>query len=48
LPPVKTEKWIEKFKDKYVSEWFFDSIVFKKLIEKDLWRSVVLKKNYRQ
>lgn len=48
LPPVKTEKWTEKFKDKYDSEWFFDSNVFKKLIEKDLWRSVELKINYRQ
>ncbi len=48
LPPVKTDKWIEKFKDKYDSEWFFDSNVFKKLIEKNLWRSVELKINYRQ
>lgn len=48
LPPVKTEKWIEKFADKYESEWFFDSNVFKKLVDKDLWKTVILKKNYRQ
>jgi len=48
LPPVKTEQRIEKFDDKYESERFFDSKVFKKLIEKDMWKSVVLRKNYRQ
>lgn len=48
LPPVKTEKWIEIFKDKYDSERFFDSNVFKKLVKDDLWKAVILKKNYRQ
>jgi hypothetical protein len=48
LPPVKTQKRIEMFKDKYDSERFFDSNVFKKLVKDNLWKSVILKKNYRQ
>lgn len=48
LPPVKTGKWIEIFNDKYDSERFFDSNVFKRLVKEDLWKTVILKKNYRQ
>lgn len=48
LPPVKNEKWIEKFWDVYESERFFDSNVFSKLIKKDMWHVVELKQNYRQ
>lgn len=48
LPPVKNEKWIEKFDDVYKSERFFDSNVFSKLVKKDLWHVISLKQNYRQ
>ena len=48
LPPVKTEKRIKKFGEIYDSERFFDSDVFKKLVKDDLWKAVILKKNYRQ
>lgn len=48
LPPVKNEKWIEKFRDIYDSERFFDSKVFPKLVKKDLWHVVELQQNYRQ
>lgn len=48
LPPVKTDKWTEKFSDIYDSEWFFDSNVFTRVVEKNLWKTVELKKNYRQ
>ena len=48
LPPVKNEKWIEKFWDVYESERFFDSNVFSKLVKKDMWHVVELQQNYRQ
>jgi hypothetical protein len=48
LPPVKNEKWIEKFSDVYESERFFDSNVFSKLVKKDMWHVVELQQNYRQ
>jgi hypothetical protein len=48
LPPVKNEKWVEKFGDIYDSERFFDSKVFSKLVKRDLWHVVELQQNYRQ
>ena len=44
LPPVKTNDWIQKFKDIYQSERFFDSFTFKKL----KFQAIQLLKNYRQ
>ena len=44
LPPVKTNDWIQKFKDIYQSERFFDSFTFKKV----KFQPIQLLKNYRQ
>jgi len=48
LPPVKSEKRIEKFRDIYESERFFDSNVFSRLVQKDLRYTIELQQNYRQ
>lgn len=44
LPPVCTEEWIKEFADKYQSEWFFHSDVFKEL----QYDVIQLAINYRQ
>jgi hypothetical protein len=44
LPPVCNDEWIDNFSDKYKSEWFFHSDVFKNLA----YDVIELTINYRQ
>ena len=44
LPPVCNDEWIDNFSDKYKSEWFFHSDVFKNLV----YDVIELTINYRQ
>lgn len=44
LPPVRTEEWVKNFWDKYKSEWFFHSDVFK-ILQYDVIQLAI---NYRQ